>query len=145
MSDKLKTNPNKVNQHTAPDPRQTLFLKSYLDPKSKTFSNAYKSAMEVGYSKEYAENMMSLMPAWLSESIESLDLLKIAEKRLKQYVQFEPINEEGKIDHQLMSNQFKAMQLILKGIGKDKYSERQEVTGKDGQELKIVFDNSFKE
>jgi hypothetical protein len=37
------------------------------------------------------------------------------------------------------------MQLILKGLGKDKYSERQEVTGKNGEVLKMVFDNSFKE
>lgn len=52
-----KTNPYGVNQYTNPDPRWTLFLSRYLDPKSHTFSKAYKSAVEVGYSPAYAKNI----------------------------------------------------------------------------------------
>lgn len=36
------------------------------------------------------------------------------------------------------------LQFALKTLAKDQgYSERQEITGKDGENLKIVFDNAF--
>lgn len=39
-----------------------------------------------------------------------------------------------------------ANSLVLETLGKDKgYSKRTEMTGKDGKELKITFDNSFKD
>lgn len=76
------TNPNKVNQHTAPDPRSAAFLGLYLDPKSETFSNATQSALKAGYSEEYAKNITALMPAWLSESIGELQMLSKAERNL---------------------------------------------------------------
>lgn len=51
------------------DPRQVAFLAAWADPASDTFSNALQSALKVGYSQEYAENITSLMPNWLSEAI----------------------------------------------------------------------------
>lgn len=131
-----------ANQHK-PDPRQAEFLINYLDPKSETFSNALQSAIKAGYSQEYGENIMSLMPDWLSESIADSELLKLAEKRLKQLLNFEPVDEEGKIDNSLLANQMKAINLVAKGIGKAKYSERVEQTGADGKPLVITFDKSF--
>ena len=129
-----------ANQHT-PDPRQSLFLQYYLDPKSKTFSNALQSGLKAGYSQEYSENIMSLLPEWLSEKIADDELLYKAEKRLKQILDFEPVDQEGKIDNSLMSNQMKAITLVAKGIGKSKYSERQELTGKDGHEIRPITIN----
>lgn len=67
-------------QDTQPDPRQAEFLKAYLNPKSETYSNARQSALKVGYSKEYAENILSLEPAWLSENI---DTEKMVEKAMR--------------------------------------------------------------
>lgn len=139
-----RSNPNKVNQYTAPDPRQSLFLSYYLDPKSDTFANALQSGIRAGYTEEYSKTLMSQLPAWLSESISDQELLHKAEKRLKQILDFEPVDEEGRIDNSLLANQMKAVTLVAKGIGKNKYSERVENTGPNGQPLVIQFDNSFK-
>lgn len=128
----MKSNPNKVNQYTLPDPRQSLFLSYYLDPKSDTFANALQSGIRAGYTEEYSKTLMSQLPAWLSESISDQELLHKAEKRLKQILDFEPVDEEGRIDNSLLANQMKAVTLVAKGIGKNKYSERVENTGKDG-------------
>lgn len=84
-----KTNPNKVNQHTGPDPRQATFLALYLDPKSETFSNVLQSGLKAGFSKEYSENLTSLMPAWLSESIGELNMLSKAERNLDSMLDLE--------------------------------------------------------
>lgn len=132
-----KGNPNKVNQYTAPDPRQSLFLSFYIDPKSETFSNAYQSALKAGYEDEYAKTILSQDLLWLSESLKDNQLLQKAEKRLNQILDFEPVDEEGKIDNSLLANQMKAVTLVAKGIGKSKYSERVEQTGKDGGAIEI--------
>lgn len=142
-----KSNPNKVNQYTQPDPRQSLFLSYYIDPKSETFSNAYQSALKAGYEEEYASTILNQDLAWLSESLSDSSLLQKAEKRLNQILDFDPVNEEGKLDNALIANQMKAVTLVAKGIGKAKYSERVEQTGADGKELptpmlvKIIGEN----
>jgi len=139
-----KNNPNKVNQYTAPDPRQSLFLSYYIDPKSETFSNAYQSALKAGYEEEYAKTILSQDVQWLSDSLSDASLLNKAEKRLNQILDFEPVDEEGKIDNSLIANQMKAVTLVAKGIGKAKYSERVEQTGANGAPLIVKFDDSFK-
>lgn len=131
MADKFQ-----ANQYQT-DPRQTLFLTYYLDPKSETFSNALQSGIRAGYTEEYSKTLMSQLPEWLSESINDNELLKKAEKRLKQILDFEPVDEEGRIDNSLLANQMKAINLVAKGIGKSKYSERVENTGKDGGAIEI--------
>ncbi len=133
-----------ANQHQ-PDPRQSLFLSYYLDPKSETFSNALQSALRAGYSQEYSETILNQDTDWLSESLSDASLLHKAEKRLKQILDFEPVNEEGKVDNSLLANQMKAINLVAKGIGKAKYSERIENTGANGQPIVVTFDNSFNE
>lgn len=130
-----KTNPNKVNQYTAPDPRQSLFLSYYIDPKSETFSNAYQSALKAGYEEEYASTILNQDLAWLSESLSDSSLLQKAEKRLNQILDFEPVDDEGRLDNALIANQMKAVTLVAKGIGKNKYSERLEQSGPNGKEL----------
>jgi hypothetical protein len=132
---KAKTNPNKVNQYTQPDPRQSLFLSYYIDPKSETFSNAYQSALKAGYEEEYASTILNQDLAWLSESLSDSHLLQKAEKRLNQILDFEPVDQEGNIDNSLIANQMKAVTLVAKGLGKNKYSERVEQTGANGREL----------
>lgn len=63
--------------------------------------------------------------------------LRKAEKRLDQILDLEPVNDEGQVDNSLIANQMKAINLVTKGIGKSKYSERTEVTGKDGGAIEI--------
>lgn len=82
------TNPNGANQYKL-DPRQSLFLAYYLDPKSQSIGNASKSAVLAGYDQKYAENIMSLMPEWLSAKIEqyrSSSLLEKAERNIDKYL-----------------------------------------------------------
>lgn len=111
------------------EPRQILFLKHYLDPKSKTFSNALQSALEAGYTKEYAENITHLMPDWLSDAIGDSQMLKKAEDNLRRAMEI-PVE-----DKELGERSLKASMFVAKGIGKAKYSERSELTGPGGKEL----------
>lgn len=41
------------------NPRQALFIKLYTDRKSKTFGNAYQSAVAAGYSPETAKRILA--------------------------------------------------------------------------------------
>lgn len=125
-----------ANQYET-DPRQQLFLAYYLDPKSETFSNAYQSGIKAGYEEEYSKVILNKDLDWLSESVKDSSLLQKAEKRLEQILNFEPVDEEGKIDNSLLANQIKIINLVAKGIGKAKYSERVEQTGKDGGAIEI--------
>ena len=53
---------------------------------------------------------------------------------------------DDKIDVQLLGQKLKESQFIRETLGKDKgYSKRIEQTGKDGEALRIVFDDSFKD
>lgn len=67
-----------------PDPRQAKFLALYLDTKSPTFCNARGSAISAGFSEEYADNILSLMPKWLSESLGSTGMVAKAEAHLQE-------------------------------------------------------------
>ena len=128
------TNSNQANQYK-PDPRQSLFLQNYLNPKSKTFSNACQSAIAAGYSKEYAENIMALYPEWLSVVIGDDVMLKKAEKNLDKAMEIDVT------DPQIGERALKASMFVAKGLGKAKYSERTELTGKDGEKLFVSEDD----
>lgn len=115
------------NQYKA-DPRQQLFLANYLDPKSKTFSNAMQSALAAGYAQEYSESLTAQMPAWLSENLGKRKLLVKAEKNLDTHL--ESKDERVNLD---------ATKFTLKTLGKDDgYSERTEHTGKGGKDLYVL-------
>ena len=121
-----KVNPNGANQWQ-PDPRQSLFLKYYLDPKSETFSNALKSAIRAGYEKKYAQNILNKELSWLGEFVERRKrMLNKAEKRLEKSL--ESKNEKIGLDSAIF---------IAKTLGKNEYSERKELTGVDGKDLFI--------
>ena len=89
-------NPNKANQWR-PDPRQAEFIINYLDKKSETYANAYRSAIKAGYSDD-----------------------------LKEFLQ----DDEKKY-------RWKSTEFTLKTLFKEKYSERKELTGKDGQPILV--------
>lgn len=83
---KSKTNPNGANQYVA-DPRQSLFIAYYLDPKSPTFSNALQSGLKAGFAQEYSENILQKMPVWLVEKVEKFKasgLLEKAERNMEE-------------------------------------------------------------
>lgn len=113
------------NQYKA-DPRQAEFLKHYLDPKSETFSNALQSALKAGYKQEYAESLTSKMPSWLSEKVGDQKLVKLAEKALLEALGYITVNEEGKVDAGAGRLKMDAVKLVLKGLAKERFSERVE-------------------
>jgi hypothetical protein len=108
-----------------PDPRQVEFLKNYLDPESDTFSIATQSAIKAKYSKEYAENITSLLPDWLSESIGDMTMVVDAQRNLKQGMN-ESYKQEGKIDGGVMRTVMDVNKFIAERLGKKKFSSKGE-------------------
>jgi len=112
MADKLLT------------PQQEAFLSYYTNPKSETFGNARQSALKANYSEEYSRNITGQLPEWLSDNISKLKRLQKAEKVLDTTLDYAPVDEGGKIDHNLLRIQSDVAKFIAKGIGKGTYSER---------------------
>ena len=121
------------------NPQQELFLASYTDPKSDTFGNALQSALKAKYSQEYAENIMALLPDWLSENIGDIRRLRKAEKNLEEVQNLPVINQEGKVDVALIEKRSKVDMFIAERIGKKKYSTRSEVTGENGKPVAVAI------
>ena len=130
-----KPNPNKVNQYTAPDPRQSLFLANYLDPKSATFGNAKQSGIKAGYGEKYSEVILHKDSDWLSNSVKDNDLVQRAEKALLEALNYSTMSEDGKVDSGVGRLKLDATKLVLKGLAKDRFSERLEQTGANGKDL----------
>ena len=135
----MKKEIKQANQWTT-DPRQELFLKNYLNPKSETWGNAMQSAIKAGYTEEYAKVMISRDLDWLSESVKKSNLVVKAERNLD-------LALDGLLDDPEKGKkelQYKASEFVLKTQGKEQgYTERTEITGKDGKDLKISFDSAF--
>lgn len=123
-----RTNPNGVNQFTMPDPRQELFFEYFLDRKSDTFSNAYQSAMKAGYDENYAQQLTYIQPKWLVERIKDEEIIYLAENNLKEFLSPEEEDKKVKAD---------ITKFVLRGLRKDKYSERMEHTGANGKAIEI--------
>lgn len=119
-------------------PQQELFLSLYTNPKSDTFSNAYQSALKSGYKEEYAQNITSLMPDWLSENIGDMKRLRKAEKNLEEVQNLDIYDEKGNPDANIIDKRTKVDMFMAKALNKQKYSDRVEVTGKNGEDLVIT-------
>lgn len=134
MAEEIKENPL--------DPKQVEFLKHYLNPKDECFGNAYKSGIKSGYEESYAENIMSLMPKWLSENIEDLRVLKKAEKRLNETLDLETKNGD-KIDSNLLRIVVDVAKFIAERLGKNKYSTKTELEHSGSIDQNIKADDKI--
>lgn len=107
-------------------PQQLDFLKYYLDPTSETYSDAKNSALRAKYSQEYSETITTKGLIWLSDSVgQKRKLVEKAKKKLDIFLD----SEDEKIAQD-------TTKFVLKTIGKDEgFSERTEMTGKNGQDL----------
>ena len=107
-------------------PQQQEFLKNYLNPKSKTWGNALQSAIDAGYTEEYAKVMISRDLDWLSEYVKKNNLVIKAEKNMEMAL-------DGLLDDPEKGKkelQYKASEFILKTQGKDLgYTERADFAG----------------
>lgn len=116
-------------------PKQVLFLSNYNNPKSETFGNALQSALSAGYAREYAESIMSKNLDWMAENVgRRKRILEKAEKNLETLLDSE--------DEKVQADMTK---FVAKTLGKnDGYSDRTEITGKDGKELPTpILQNVF--
>ena len=134
-----------ANQHTS-DPREQIMWDIYVSNMAKGIENAYQAAIEAGYAEDTAKNIT--LTGWYKERKDKLrrkEMLSKAEKVLDRTLTLEPVDEKGEIKVDLLRVQTDVAKHITKTLGKDEgYSERQEHTGKDGKDLTISFDPSFK-
>ena len=127
-----------------PDPRQALFLKYYLDPKSETFSNAIQSGLKAGFSEEYSKVILSKDLDWMSESINTGLMVQKAEKNLQNMLDMEVLKDD--VDTGKLKIKADVSKFVAERLAKDKYSQKQvtEHTGKvelvDNSELDKLAD-----
>ena len=132
------------------DPRQTLFLKNYTDPTSKTFGDCRNSALKAGYAKHYSDQIVDGMPDWLYNNIKYSGMLKKAERNLNDALELdvlEPVvtmigilkDENGKTvfkrDSKFMFLKHDASKFVAERLGKRHWSLRKELTGPEGSPL----------
>ena len=142
MSENNSPNKNGANQYQM-DPRQKLCWDLYINPKSETFGNAYQSAMKAGYEEGYAAQITTV--EWFLEKVRRMNLLSKAEKVLEECLDMDTLDDKGKTDTQIVKIKQDTAKFIAETQGKaEGYSKRTELTGEDGKELKITFDQSFK-
>lgn len=111
------------------NPQQQAFKEAYMNPKSETFGSATQSAIKAGYGKQYAEQILSDGGTWISEVIGDLKRAQRADQVLD-----ETMNYKEK-DPATRGLKLKAAVFVAGGMNREKYANRNEVTGKDGKEL----------
>lgn len=117
------------------NPQQQKFLEVFLDPNSETWGNYRQSALKAGYSQDYADNISVQMPDWLNDNLGKSRRVIKAEKNLDTAL-------DGGLDDPDKGGkpiQMKATELVLKSHKKSLYSDRTELTGKDGAELQTLL------
>lgn len=140
-----RSNPNGANQYLL-DPRQKLCWDSYVNPKSETFGNAYKSALKAGYTKGTSKRITD--ETWFRDKLRRLQLLGKAEKVLEEMldmpvdkIELQDTGETGMkqvltTDPALVRIKQDTAKFIASTQGKNEgYSTRVENTGADGKEL----------
>jgi hypothetical protein len=119
-------------------PQQEEFLFQYTNPKSPNFGNAVQSALHAGYTENYANNITGLMPEWLFENIGDMKRLRRAEKNLSEVQELSVVDENGKIDTQILDKRIKVDMFVAERLNKGKYSNRTEHTGENGEAIKVI-------
>ena len=123
----------------ASDEREQLMWDNYLTqlkdaPGSKP--SAYKAGRDAGYSKDHCRNIT--MQKWFKERLKKLrkgERLSKAEKNLEEIQNLDIHNDEGKIERDVLRVRTDVDKFIAKTHDKETYSERSEVTGKDGDNI----------
>jgi hypothetical protein len=110
-------------------PQQQKFKEAYLDPGSPTYNNAKASAIAVGYDEDYADQITARGNKWMLGLVRDQETVEEAEKRLREILKLDIS------DTQNLRGVLDAIKIVLKGLAKEKYSERYEHSGPDGKEL----------
>jgi len=109
------------------DAKQLDFLKRYLDKTSSTYSNAYQSAIDAGYSKAYAGNITVQAP-WLVEILGSDNTVTVDE--IVAGIKAETTGDNAR-------DRLKAWELLAKY--KQMFVEKVDITSK-GEQIKQIQD-----
>lgn len=118
------------------DIRQKLCWDYYINPKSPTFGNGYKSGLKAGYTQKTSSVVTT--QDWFKKKLIRLNLLSKAEKVLNKTLDMETADDSGRQQADLLRIQNDTAKFVAKTLGKEEgYSERTELTGKDGND--IVF------
>lgn len=142
-----ETNPNGANQYQL-DPRQKLCWEFYANPKSETFNNGLASAIKAGYSESHA-NTITTEP-WFRDRVRRINLLHKAENVLEEMLDM-PVEtskmerlgfgedaeyeEVVRTEPALVKIKQDTAKFVAERVGKEVYSNRQELTGSDGEDL----------
>ena len=141
---KKPSNPNNANQYQM-DPRQKLCWDYYINPKSETFSNGYRSALKAGY--EDSTSTLITVQDWFLEKLRNTNLFSKAEKVLNDMLEMpvevhkiegygDDAREVIKTEPALVKIKQDTAKFVAERLGKDEgYSTRSEITGKDGKDL----------
>ena len=109
------------------DPRKAQFLALYNDPESKTFGNAYQTALAVGFKESYARVITAQTPDWFKDNARHGELMELAEQKLKHFLTFTPENPQE------MKVQQDTAKFVASSLGKENYSQRQEIRDSGGK------------
>jgi len=118
-----------------PNTKQQQMIWLYNNPESPTFGNAYQSAIKAGYTQMYARTITVKNPDWFEKHCRHGALLEKSEAILNKYLDMVPESPQE------MKIQQDTAKFVATTLGKEKYSTRREVTGKDGKKL---FSNNAK-
>ena len=140
-----KSNPNGANGTTS-DPREQIMWDNYINSIAEGRESAKQAALDAGYEEATASQIT--VRSWFLERKEKLkrkEILSKAEKVLEKTLTYNTDDEEGKVKTDLLRIQTDVAKFVASTQGKNEgYSSRTELTGEDGKELKITFDQSFK-
>ena len=110
------------------DPRQSLCWGYYIDQKSGTFSNAYRSALKAGYGNGAASVITNRV--WWKDKRRRSRLLSKSEHITDKIFDMEAVDKDGNIKADILRVQADTAKHIQKTLGKDEgYSERTETIG----------------
>ncbi len=103
-------------------PRQSAFIRNYLDPTSETYNNGLQSALRAGYAQKYAEQLVSRDLPWLdaiSDTVSTEEIVKEARKNIRNAV-------KGKLDRDNEHTyRYKASEFALSRADKDFTEKKQ--------------------
>jgi len=110
------------------DPRQTLTLGYYTNPKSDTFSDLKNSMIKAGYDEVYSDTIHGHKPHWLTENINfGVKAIRKSEKALDKVLSVEiDLTDNSQID--LARLQVDVSKFILKTLARAKYTEDKDLT-----------------
>ena len=136
-------NPNGSKQYVM-DPRQKMCWDLYVNPNSGTFGNALQSAIKAGYTEGTANQITT--EEWFIGKLRRLNMLNKAEKVLEEMLEMpvEVLEWEGRAEEAeqvvntspaLVKVKQDTAKFIAERVGKEHYSSRSEITGKDGKDF----------